>query len=51
MEITDKEYEELVHKITRLQNRCFVLSQGMLCEFCPYTDCKNRPKKEEADKT
>lgn len=25
-----------------LQNRCYALTRGGICRFCPYEDCENR---------
>ena len=30
-----------LEQLPKLQNRCFALTQGQLCMFCPY-DCENR---------
>lgn len=37
IEIAIKALEQL----PKLQNRCFALTQGQVCMFCPY-DCENR---------
>lgn len=39
---------KLKHQIKMLQNRCYVLSDGKLCIFCPY-DCDRRTKLFQGD--
>ena len=41
IEITLKALEQL----PKLQNRCFALTHGQMCMFCPY-DCENRSAEE-----
>lgn len=36
-----KKIIKALEQVPKLQNRCFALTQGQLCMFCPY-DCENR---------
>lgn len=32
----------------KLQNRCFTLTQGLMCLFCPYT-CEHKAESEDKE--
>ena len=44
-----KKLEDLEHENKMLKNRCAVLGEGQLCQFCPY-DCENRTKNYRGEK-
>ena len=37
-----------LEQLPKLQNRCFVLTHGQLCMFCPY-DCENRTTEHRSE--
>ncbi len=51
-EDVSKEYNDAVNlaikaleQVPKLQNRCYVLTYGQMCVFCPY-ECEHRQKVE-----
>ncbi len=40
---------QALKKIPKLQNRCFTLTSGKMCMFCPY-DCEYRTIEHRRDK-
>ena len=49
MEQTTEAIMKLQHENDILKNRCYVLSNGAMCMFCPYT-CVNRTAKFRGEK-
>lgn len=50
--VMDKSSEaimKLQHENDMLKNRCYALTQGAMCMFCPYT-CVNRTGKYRGEK-
>lgn len=45
LDVSKKEKE-----IEQLQNRCFVLSHGVLCIFCEFNNCKHKNWEETIEK-
>ena len=49
---THREFIEMsikaLKQLPKLQNRCFALTQGQLCMFCPY-DCENRTTEHRSE--
>lgn len=37
-----------LEQLPKLQNRCFALTQGQICMFCPY-DCENRTTEHRSE--
>lgn len=53
LEIYDGEHREFIElaikaleQIPKLQNRCYALTYGQMCVFCPY-ECEHRAKSED----
>ena len=49
MEQSTETIMKLQHENDMLKNRCYVLSNGTMCMFCPYT-CVNRTSEFRGEK-